>query len=134
MTLLTWGPTLALGVAAMDAEHQELLAAMNRIHELDQKKAGNAAVDVAIQHLIKVTEKHFADEERYMASIGYADLKRHSLVHKDMLRRVAEQYAAFAKGDGSVPQSFYDFLVHWLTAHIKGIDKKYATAGKPAKV
>lgn len=134
MALLQWSPALTLGVTDMDQEHQELLSTMNRIHELAQGKADKTTLDVAILRLAKLTEKHFADEEKHMAAIGFPDLKRHALIHKDMLKKVGEHYAAFQKGDGTVPQAFFDFLTHWLTAHIKGIDKKYADHGKPAKV
>lgn len=134
MALLQWGPALLLGVPDMDKEHQGLLLAMNRIHELSASKADKLTLDVAILRLVKLTEQHFADEERHMATIGYADLKRHALIHRDMLKKVGEHYVAFQKGNGTVPQAFFDFLTHWLSAHIRGIDRKYADHGKPVRV
>ncbi|MCB9884971.1 MAG: hemerythrin family protein [Planctomycetes bacterium] len=134
MTLLSWNDSLSLGVDAMDAEHKELVAAMNRIHELAGKKADKATLDVAIQRLAKLTAKHFADEEKHMAAIGYPDAKRHGYIHQDMLQKIAAHHEAFQKGDGTVPKAFFDFLVHWLCAHIKGIDRKYADHGAPTRV
>ena len=134
MALLDWKPELELGVPAMDREHRELVAAMNKIHELDHKKAGRAAVDAALQHLIKLTKAHFADEEKHMAAIGFPDLKRHALIHGDMLKKVAAHYEAFLQGNGRVDKAFFDFLVYWLGAHIKGIDRRYADHKQPAKV
>lgn len=134
MTLLKWDASLSLGVGTMDAEHQELVAAMNRIHELAERKVDKTTLDVAIQRLAKLTEKHFADEEAHMNSIGFPDAKRHALIHKDMLQKIGTHYAAFQKGDGTVPKAFFDFLVHWLCAHIKGIDRKYADHGALTRV
>ena len=134
MALLDWNTSLDLGVAAMDAEHRELVAAMNRIHELDARGADRTALDGAIQRLVTLTKKHFADEEKHMAAIGFPDLKRHALIHGDMLKKVAAHYEAFLQGNGRVDKAFFDFLVYWLGAHIKGIDRRYADHKQPAKV
>lgn len=134
MALLDWTPTLDLNVPAMDAEHKELVAAMNRIHELDARAADKPAVDAAIQKLITLTKKHFADEERHMLAIGFPDLKRHSLIHEDMLKKVAAHHQTFQGGSGRVEKAFFDFLVYWLGAHIRGVDKRYAEHKIPARV
>lgn len=134
MPLLDWKPLFELGVEAMDKEHRELVAAMNRIHELDQRGAAKTEVDAAILKLVDLTRRHFADEERHMQSIGFPDLKRHAFIHQDMLAKVGTHYAAFQKGSGRVAKEFFDFLVYWLGAHITGIDRKYAQHGKPVKV
>lgn len=126
MALLDWKPELELGVAAMDREHRELVAAMNKIHELDREKAGRATVDAALQQLIKLTKAHFADEEKHMAAIGFPGLAVHARIHADMLRKVAAHYETFRAGSGAVAKEFFDFLVLWLGAHIMGIDRKYA--------
>lgn len=134
MPLLDWKTALDLGVAAMDREHKELVAAMNDIHALDQRGADKATVDAAIRKLVDLTKKHFSDEEKHMQSIGFPDLKRHALIHTDMLRKVGEHYAAFTAGTGRVSQDFFDFLVFWLKAHITGIDRKYADYKQPVRV
>lgn len=99
---------------------------MNNVYELDQKKAGKDAVDRAILERTKLTKGHFADEEKHMASIGYADLKRHAMIHQDMLMKVSAHYEVFQAGDGTVPRAFFEFLVYWLKVHLLGIDRKYA--------
>lgn len=131
MTLLAWKPAFDLGVDAMDKEHKELVAAMNRIHELDQQKSPKPQMDGAIQRLIKLTKQHFADEEAFMAKTNYADRVRHGLIHQDMLKRVGSYYEAFQQGDGRVAKEFFEFLVFWLGAHITGIDRKYAPTPAP---
>lgn len=131
MTLLQWKPEFDLGVSSMDQEHQGLVDAMNRVHDLDQQGAGKDRVDAAIRHLMNLTVKHFADEEAHMQKIAFPDADRHQRIHKDMLRRVGEHYQAFQQGDGGVSKEFYDFLVHWLAAHICHIDRKYADHGAP---
>ena len=134
MVLFEWNKSLDLGVGAMDAEHKELVAAMNKIHELDAHGADKVTVDGAIQRLVTLTKKHFADEEKHMATIGFPDLKRHALIHTDMLKKVGVHYEGFQRGSGKVDKAFFDFLVYWLGAHIKGVDRRYADHKAPAKV
>jgi len=131
MALLQWKQQFELGVAPMDLEHKGLVDAMNDVHALDQRGAGKQAVGTALRHLMDLTVKHFADEEAHMEKVAFPDRSRHARIHKDMLRRVGEHYEAFEKGDGSVSKEFYDFLVHWLAAHICHIDRKYADHPAP---
>ncbi|MFN3240727.1 MAG: bacteriohemerythrin [Planctomycetota bacterium] len=126
MSLLEWKEQFSLGVAAMDREHRELVDAMNHVHELATAGADKAAIDRAITHLADLTQRHFDDEERHMEKIGYPDLSRHRRIHKDMLRKVAAHHQIFQAGNGEVDPRFFDFLVHWLAAHICHIDRKYA--------
>lgn len=131
MTLIDWKAGYELGVPAMDAEHKELIAAMNRVHELAGQGAAKAVVEAALLRLVALTKQHFADEEAHMAKIQYADRLRHGLIHQEMLRRVGGYCDQFRAGDGKVAREFFDFLVYWLGAHITGIDRKYAPA-RPA--
>ncbi len=126
MAKLVWNESLVLGVADMDRDHQRLIVAMDKVCTLDAEDAGKSQIDAAFQELIKLTEQHFADEERYMESIEYGDLKRHRRIHVDMLDKIGEYYRAFEQGAGRLPTDFSHFLVYWLGAHIKGIDMKYA--------
>ena len=131
MVLMEWNAGLVLGVASMDKEHQDLVAAMNRVHDLATQKADKRTVDVALLHLVQLTKKHFADEEQHMERIGFEGRRIHARIHEDLLEKVGTHYAAFQAGDGTVPQAFFDFLVHWLRAHILGIDRKYAQVPVP---
>lgn len=133
MSLLEWKEQFSLGVAAMDREHKELVDAMNHVHELATSGADKAAIDAAITHLVDLTKRHFDDEERHMEKIDYPDLSRHRRIHKDMLRKVGAHHQVFQAGNGEVDPRFFDFLVHWLAAHICHIDRKYARHPAPVE-
>lgn len=132
MPELKWGPNLVLGVQAMDDQHRRLIASMHAIQELDANGAEPARLEQQLHQLGELTKQHFADEEAYMASIGYPDLKRHALIHADLLRNLGNYLTAFRSGNGRLPEGFLRFLVYWLSAHIQGIDRKYAPAPVPA--
>ena len=134
MTFMEWEARYQLGVARMDAEHKGLIEAMNEVYSLDADGAAKATVDAALGRLATLTQKHFADEEAHMESIGFPDLGTHRIIHKNLLDKFTKLYGEFQAGDGKVGRAFFDFLKFWLQSHIMGIDRKYADHGKPAKV
>jgi len=124
--LFEWNAaTYGLNVPEMDSEHKTLIAYMNQLHELHQRDASNAELGAALDKLVKFTVKHFADEEAYMAKVGYPGLKTHAGVHKQLLDQVGAHVQAFRDG-GKLTADFFNFLTFWLKAHIRGIDAKYA--------
>jgi hemerythrin len=121
-----WDPDrLALDVPDMDREHQVLIACMNTLHELHEASASPNTIRAAIEKLLAVTTRHFADEEAYMQRIGYAGLKVHQGVHRQLLERLAGYEEAYRRERVLTPE-FFQFLKMWLSAHIRGIDMKYA--------
>ena len=66
------------------------------------------------------------DEEAYMASVNFAGLASHKLIHADLLKTFSDHAGTIRANGGEVPSGFLMFLKLWLTAHIKGIDMKYA--------
>lgn len=131
MSLLEWKDEFTLGVAAMDNDHRGLVAAMNSVYDLAKASAPKDRIEAAMVKLVDLTKKHFADEEVHMDKIGFPGAARHKLIHQDMLRRAGDYFAAFQAGNGTVDESFFEFLVHWLGAHICHIDRKYVDHAAP---
>lgn len=120
-----WDPAVyGLGVREMDAEHQVLIGYMNRLHELYVAGASKPDLLAAVDTLVKYTVKHFADEEAYMAKVGYPGLPSHAAIHKRLLEQVSS-YVESTRATGKLTDDFFAFLKMWLKAHICGIDSKY---------
>ena len=117
--------TYGIDVPEMDEQHRTLISHMNRLHELHVSRAPRANVAAALETLVRYTCKHFADEEAYMAEIGYPGLATHARVHLDLINKVSTYVRAFRKG-GELSSEFFDFLTFWLKSHIRGVDAKYA--------
>jgi hemerythrin-like metal-binding protein len=115
-----------LKIAKMDADHEAIIGCMNRLHELHEIKANRTVLGAAFDDLLRVTIRHFADEEVYMQKIAFPDAKKHALIHKQLLERINQFHAEF-KARGHLTEEFFYFLKMWLKAHICGIDAKYAT-------
>lgn len=124
--LFEWNAaTYGLKVPEMDSEHEVLIGYMNRLHVLYQQNASTAQLSAALDLLVKFTVKHFADEEAYMAKLGFPELKIHAGVHKQLLDRVGSHVEKF-RSSGKLTEDFFNFLTFWLKAHIRGVDTKYA--------
>ena len=114
-----------LGVAEMDREHQLIVGYMNQLHSQYVAKAPYADLSRTMNALAAATHKHFADEEAYMARIGFPDLAKHRLIHHNLLDRVLAHKVEFERVQ-RLGDEFFAFLKMWLKAHICGIDVKYS--------
>ena len=125
MSIMDWSPSFSLGVKSMDDEHKQLISIMNRLHDENARNLPQAELLKIIDELVAFTLKHFADEEKYMADIQFPELDRHKLIHQDLLSKLKTNIQAYRATSGPVPESLFDFLRIWLSAHIQGVDMKY---------
>lgn len=120
-----WNERYRLGVDEMDAEHKILIERINALANAINDGASHAKLLERYRALSHYTKEHFADEEKFMHSIGYPDLKNHQTVHKTLLARVDDFEDQVALGTYD-PAALMAFLNDWLVKHILGVDMKYA--------
>lgn len=125
MPIMLWDQSLDVGVDPMNREHQEILDLMNRIYDARLQGREGLAVNQLVGQLGAVCARHFADEEAYMASIGYRELQSHKILHQNLLTRYTAYAEAIKAANGVASDDFFNFLKFWLTSHIKGVDVKY---------
>lgn len=123
-----WSDKLQLGVTAMDDEHKILIEKINNlvsVLEQYREDKNKTSLMKAFNELASYTVEHFSDEERFMESIGYAQLSSHKKIHQNLLKQVhgfGEQM-----NRGTVEDvKLISFLRNWLISHIMGIDMQYA--------
>ncbi|MBX5459494.1 MAG: hemerythrin family protein [Steroidobacteraceae bacterium] len=128
-----WDPAkLSLQIPEMDDEHKVLIGMMNDLHTLNESSRPVAEQLSALDRLVRYTAKHFADEEVYMERIGFPGLRIHKGVHKQLLDRLGEFLSA-ARSSQKLPEDLFVFFKMWLSAHICGIDTKYAQHARTLK-
>lgn len=125
MPIMNWDASLDVGVHAMNDEHKQILDAMNRIYDATQAGRSGDDVNRLVEQLGAVCVRHFKDEEAYMAAIGFPSLRNHQYIHQDLLEKFARHAADIKAAGGKPGPAFFHFLQHWLSSHIKGIDRKY---------
>lgn len=124
MTALTWSEALALRQPQMDTTHREfvdLLAALETA--LDGPPAGwQAALAAFVAH----TEAHFAQEDRWMAALGFAAGNCHAYQHAHVLK-VLQDVQAQAAGDGApLVRQLVGELAQWFPQHAQAMDAALA--------
>lgn len=123
---------LSLNIPEMDDEHKVLIGLMNELHRLNEAQAPFGDQLRALDKLVSYTTKHFADEEAYMERIGFPGLRIHKGVHRQLLEKLAA-HAASARASRKLPDDLFVFFKMWLSAHIRGVDTKYALHARTAK-
>ena len=77
-----WSDRFKIGVDIIDREHRKLFSIMNKLlayNEEDEKQKW--AYQEGIKYFKEHAMKHFAEEEVYMASIGYLGYETHRRIH-----------------------------------------------------
>jgi hemerythrin len=125
MPIMCWNESLDVGVPAMNAEHQDILNAMNAIYDAHKAGESGGAINAQVARLGEICVRHFADEEHFMTAIGFPDLAIHRVMHAKLLEEFRDHAADIEKAGGRANDAFFQFLKYWLSAHIRGVDVKY---------
>lgn len=128
----TWNSGLAIGVAAIDAQHQELFARADAV--LEAMRAGQSAAEVqpTLAFLDDYCSRHFASEERLMRERSYPGLAEHVAQHQSFVKQFEALVAQFtAKGASpTVIIALQQLISGWLVKHVGAVDKKLAASLK----
>ena len=125
MSFLEWDDSLDVGVDFCNDQHRILISYMNQLYDLDEKEASFLEKLAILDKLGNSVVTHFREEEEYMQKIGFPGFAVHKAIHEDLLSKFKQYDEAFRK-DKEFDAKFFGFLRLWLTAHIRGIDTKYA--------
>ena len=125
MTALTWSEALALQQPQMDTTHREFV---DLLAALEASLEGPAeAQDAAFAAFVEHTEQHFAQEDRWMARLGFAAENCHAFQHTHVLK-VLREVQALAKGGAGVAtvRQLVGELAQWFPQHAKSMDAALA--------
>ena len=117
MVTLTWNDALVSGMSAMDETHQEFVELLAQV-----EAAADDALPAAWQALIDHTDAHFAQEDRWMVSTGFAPDNCHSLQHRVILQIMREGAERGAEGELHVIRGMAGELATWFTHHAQTMD------------
>ncbi len=89
--LLPWHAAYESGHELIDREHRELFALADAVlHAAQALTSERTAFQSALDTLIVHIARHFADEERVLAQLGYEDLEAHKRAHRALFARAQE--------------------------------------------
>lgn len=110
--MLTWTPALAVGVAELDAQHQELFRRAEAFLEAMEHRSPQRTAEL-LAFLDEHARVHFSAEERWMAEHAYPDLEPHRREHAAFLTQLHAHAA-----EPAAPLEVARWLVRWLHEHV----------------
>lgn len=127
-----WQERFNIGVESIDREHRKLFAIMNKLSAYDDNdEKSRWAYQEGIKYFKEHAMKHFAEEELYMASIGYEGYDVHRRIHdtfrKKTLPEIEKELAESYYSMESV-KHFLGVCAGWLIGHTLTEDR--AIVGK----
>ena len=134
MPIMNWDNSLSVGIDKIDDDHAEILNWMNEVYDLHARGAPGKDIIHAVEQLYFVTEVHFREEEEFFDSFAFPEAELHKTMHKTLLEKLHKGLTIIRKNNGAIDQRFFNFLRYWLSAHIKGIDIKYANYSRTGSV
>jgi len=121
-----WDDSFLTGYNDIDDQHYHLVGLINAFGDFVEKgESSEELVEIIFKELHDYTSYHFREEEELMESEGIAPyfLDLHFKTHQDFLLKIIEMKKNARIDEPATLQRLYEFLVHWLTNHILGLDK-----------
>ncbi len=127
-----WQDRFNIGVEVIDREHRKLFTIMNKLFDYDDNdEKSRWAYQEGIKYFKEHAMKHFAEEEVYMASIGYEGYDVHRRIHdtfrKKTLPEIEKELTETYYSIESV-KHFLGVCAGWLIGHTLTEDR--AIVGK----
>ena len=114
MALLEWRDSFSVGVAALDADHRQLIQLINELYQARQEDRDARAVRSIIGRLQVHMRDHFAREEAVMEKIGYDGLIEHRQHHQQTVLRIDQ----FSDSADDLPLQVLEFMKAWFINHV----------------
>ena len=129
MAAITWTETLALQQPRMDTTHREFVDLLN---ELEQALEGPVdAIKAALDRFTEHTVDHFAQEDAWMAQLGFAAENCHGFQHQSVLQVVQEVQRRLRAGPSdaanlALVRELVPGLAQWFPGHAQNMDAALA--------
>jgi hemerythrin len=122
-TSISWKPFYSVGVASLDAQHKQILDAINKLCAALERGNEQAALQPLLDQLVQYTDVHFKHEEQLIEEHGYPNLTEHRALHAQLRKRTVDLRAHMSL---ITARDVLGFLKNWWLSHIQNEDKQYA--------
>lgn len=107
-----------IGIAALDSQHKELVAQVNRIaHAIDKKKPVEE-INALMDELVRLARKHFEFEEELMTEHGFPGIEAHAREHSGLLQRLANLSEVLRTSNPHKVELVLAFITDWAELHL----------------
>ena len=127
MPRIEWNEEFSVGVAEIDAQHQQWIALINNLHDVLMGEADEEQFSVksCLDAMVEYGNFHLGFEEKMLAEAGYPLLDRHRVEHEKFRTRLGELVQAEDEGRALLNTEVMNMLTSWLKDHILKSDMAY---------
>jgi methyl-accepting chemotaxis protein len=127
-TVFQWSDSLATGNEQIDAEHKQLIRALNKFFDVCSTSSDSDTMQKTINFLLDYTVKHFYNEEQLQIRYKYPGYDNHKKFHENFKKNVHDLMVEFInKGasDELIKRAKHD-IGEVIIAHIQHEDSRLA--------
>jgi hemerythrin len=114
-----------LGIDVIDNEHVKLIDMLNQVHVLLSEGKKSEAVTYFRETLSSYVNEHFANEEKFMAEIGFPGLDDHKKIHENYRQSFNDLLPLIETYDEAAFRSALTDSFTWIISHIGRTDRRY---------
>lgn len=124
----SWNKNLETGNATIDAQHKELIEAINKLLAACSAGQGRIQIKETSAFLLDYTKRHFGDEEKLQLQSKYPDYVNHKKYHEGFVKVVNEIVNELNTNGSSIVLvgKINSAIGGWLLNHITTEDVKVA--------
>lgn len=124
MVLLEWKEEYAVGVAAVDFEHRELIDLINQLHEKLSAHGEPESIMIFLGEIFARISAHFALEEREMREAAYEEYEAHKADHERLLDELRDLMDGYEKNGRLSEVMLTRSLGDWFGIHFRTFDAR----------
>ena len=124
MALLEWRDEFAVGVAAVDHEHQQLIELINTTYQHITERQSAITILHYLGEIYAKIAAHFALEEKLMRDYRYDQYADHKADHEYLLDEIRDIMDDFEAGEVFDEKYFAQQLANWFSEHFKTKDAR----------
>lgn len=124
MALIEWRKEFQVGVPAIDREHEELIALVNRAHDRMDAPGSDLTISDFLGEIYARIAAHFESEERVMRERHYDQYTEHAAEHERLLDEMRDMMRAYEHRHLYEEQDFARHLRDWFVNHFKTHDAR----------
>lgn len=121
---MQWNDKYCIDIEEVDEQHKELFRKANLFIFSVKHGNGDKHIGQMLKNLVEYTKIHFTDEEEIMKMYNYPELKKHKILHHELVEDIVKVLKRIKSGQKYSSIELIRFLEDWLTHHITEEDIK----------
>ena len=131
---LVWKDSYCCGNQLIDSQHRSLFNVSNELLEAILLSHPKDEISLIITRLLEDITEHFRDEEHFLESIGFPDLKHHAEEHARLLKKGLELAQEFTADTLTVGNVFQFLVSDVVEHHLIEVDREFFSLSRDVTI